>query len=188
VDDQELEALFDTIRSRRDQAMFRIMLRCGLRVQEIADLTTKAINLPERRIVVYGGKWRKDRIVFVSDDAYSSLNAYLKRRRPASKSRRVFLVEKGRFRGHPISVRGIQHRMQVYAKRAGLKISCHQLRHTMATQLLNADAKSVTIQELLGHNCIASTQRYCRISNPKVREDYFKAMELVLLRTLPKAT
>lgn len=186
VDNAEIETLFSTIRNRRDQAMFRIMLRCGLRVQELANLTTRAINLQERRIIVYGGKWRKDRIVFISDDAYNALKNYMKWRRPASKSRRVFLVEKGRFKGQPISVRGIQHRMQVYAKKAGLKVSCHQLRHTMATQLLNADAQDVTIQELLGYNCVSSIQRYCKVSNPKVRRDYFRAMDTVLLRTSPE--
>ena len=61
-------------------------------------------------------------------------------------------------------------------------MSCHQLRHTMATQLLNADADIVTIQDLLGHSRIMTTQRYCRVSNQKVRRDYYKAMQKVLQR------
>ncbi len=79
-------------------------------------------------------------------------------------------------------MRGIQHRMQYYAKKAGLKVSCHQLRHTMATQLLNADADLVTIQDLLGHTRIKTTQRYCQVSNLKVQRDYHKAIERVMLR------
>ena len=62
-------------------------------------------------------------------------------------------------------------------------LSCHQLRHTMATQLLNADAALVTIQDLLGHTRIKTTQRYCRVSNLKVQRDYHQAMALVLQRT-----
>jgi len=55
----------------------------------------------------------------------------------------------------------------------------------MATQLLNADADLATIQDLLGHNWITTTQRYCKVSNLKVKRDYYKAMEAVMHRTLP---
>jgi site-specific recombinase XerD len=72
--------------------------------------------------------------------------------------------------------------MEYYAKKTGLKLSCHQLRHTMATQMLDADAQLATIQDLLGHSWITTTQRYCRVSNPKVRRDYYKAMEMIMQR------
>ena len=85
--------------------------------------------------------------------------------------------------GKAISVRGIQKRLEHYARQARLKVSCHQLRHTMATQLLNADAALVTIQDLLGHTRIKTTQRYCRVSNLKVQRDYHQAMTVVLQRT-----
>ena len=85
-------------------------------------------------------------------------------------------------RGRPLSVRGIQKRIEYYARKSGLNVSCHQLRHTMATQLLNADADLATIQDLLGHGQITTTQRYCRVANLKVQRDYYKAMELVLQR------
>ena len=86
-------------------------------------------------------------------------------------------------RGNPISVRGIQKRIEYYARGSGLNVSCHRLRHTMATQLLNADADLATIQDLLGHGQITTTQRYCRVANLKVQRDYYKAMEVVLRRT-----
>ena len=69
--------------------------------------------------------------------------------------------------------------MEFYAKQTGIKVSCHRLRHTMATQLLNAEAEIETIQDLLGHNWITTTQRYCKVSNLKVQRDYFKAMRRV---------
>ena len=94
--------------------------------------------------------------------------------------KKVFLVEKGDYKGKPISVRGIQKRIEYYAKKSGITVCCHRLRHTMASQLLNAEAEVETIQDLLGHNWITTTQRYCKLSNAKVKKDYFKAMQVIL--------
>jgi len=179
--DEDVPRLFNVITNKRDRAMFMLMLRCGLRVEEVARLTIAALDLPRSQLFVYEGKGIKDRIVYLSNDAYKILVQYLKAR-TSSRAKRVFLIEKGRFKGKPIQVRGIQHRMQHYAEKAGLKVSCHQLRHTMATQLLNADADLVTIQDLLGHTRIKTTQRYCRVSNLKVQRDYHKAIERVMHR------
>lgn len=179
--DEDVPRLFNVITNKRDRAMFMLMLRCGLRVEEVAKLTMAALDLPRSQLFVYEGKGVKDRVVYLSNDAYKILVQYLKAR-TSSRAKRVFLIEKGRFKGKPIQVRGIQHRMQHYAEKAGLKVSCHQLRHTMATQLLNADADLVTIQDLLGHTRIKTTQRYCRVSNLKVQRDYHKAIERVMHR------
>lgn len=122
-----------------------------------------------------------ERVVYLSEDAQSLLEAYLKKR--SSKVKGLFLVQKGPKTGKPISVRGIQKRIEYYARKSGLTVSCHQLRHKMATQLLNADAALVTIQDLLGHGQITTTQRYCRVSNLKVQRDYYKAIEVVMQRT-----
>lgn len=177
--EEEIDTLFDAIKNRRDRAMFRVMLRCGLRVEEVANLTIGAIDLKRRRIFVYNGKGGKDRMVYISNDAYHALANYLKIR-STSKVKKVFLVEKGVYKGKPISVRGIQKRIEYYARKTGLKVSCHRLRHTMATQLLNAEAQLVTIQDLLGHHCITTTQRYSNVSNLKVQRDYYKAMAIVM--------
>jgi site-specific recombinase XerD len=179
--DEDVPRLFNMITSKRDRAMFMLMLRCGLRVEEVAKLTMAALDLPRSQLFVYEGKGIKDRVVYLSNDAHKILVQYLEAR-SSSRAKRVFLIEKGRFKGKPIQVRGIQHRLQQYAEKAGLKVSCHQLRHTMATQLLNADADLVTIQDLLGHTRIKTTQRYCRVSNLKVQRDYHKAMERVMHR------
>jgi len=179
--DDEVERLFAAVKGRRDRAMFMLMLRCGLRVEEVVNLMLDAIDLVRRRLIVYNGKGGKDRVVYISTDACRALESYLKIR-SAPRIKKVFLVEKGTYIGKPISVRGVQKRMEYYAKKIGLKISCHQLRHTMACQLLNADADLVTIQDLLGHSCITTTQRYCKVSNLKVQRDYFMAMEKVKAR------
>ena len=180
--EEQVDAFFDVIKSKRDWAMFRLMLRCGLRVEEVAHLSLGDIDMKQRRIMVVDGKGAKDRVVYVSDDALDGLIAYL-RLRSHRRVKRVFLVEKGDYKGQPISVRGIQKRMEYYAKKTGLKISCHHLRHTMATQLLNADAQVESIQDLLGHNWISTTERYCKVSNVKVKRDYFNAMQKILNRS-----
>ena len=180
--DQEVERLFGVIKGKRDIAMFKLMLRCGLRVEEVSNLSLGDIDLKRRRIIVQQGKGGKGRVVYISDDAHDALVAYLKIR-SHYRVKKVFLVEKGTYKGQPISVRGIQKRIEYYAKKTGLKVSCHRLRHTMATQLLNAEAEVETIQDLLGHNWITTTQRYCKVSNLKVQRDYFKAMRNVLQRS-----
>jgi site-specific recombinase XerD len=179
--DGQVTTLFTVITDVRDKAMFMVMLRCGLRVEEIAKLSIDAIDLKRRQLFVFNGKGGKDRVVYLSEDAQSLLEAYLKKR--VSKVKGLFLVQKGPMTGKPISVRGIQKRIESYARKSGLSVSCHQLRHTMATQLLNADAALVTIQDLLGHGQITTTQRYCRVSNLKVQRDYYKAIEVVMQRT-----
>lgn len=177
--EEEVDVLFSAMKSQRDRAMFRIMLRCGLRVEEVANLTIKALDLKRRKIYIHNGKGGKNRVVLISNDAYLALVQYLKTR-SSSKLKKVFLVEKGTYKGKPISVRGIQKRIEYYSRKTGVKASCHQLRHTMATDLLNADAELVTIQDLLGHSRLGTTQRYWQVSNLKVQRDYHKAMEVVL--------
>jgi len=182
--DEDVPRLFAHIKSHRDRAIFMLMLRCGLRLEEAANLTLRAIDLRRAQLFVYEGKGGKDRVVYLSGDALEALSTYLKKR-SSSRVRKVFLVEKGNYKGKPLSMRGIQKRMECYARKAGLKVSCHQLRHTMATQLLNADADLVIIQDLLGHNQIRTTQRYCKVSNIKVQRDYHKAIDKVMMRHGP---
>jgi site-specific recombinase XerD len=180
--DEEVGRLFEVIKKPRDRAIFMLMLRCGLRLEEVANLTIGALDLKQRKIIVAKGKGGKGRVVYISNDALDALVQYL-RVRISMRTKNLFLVEKGTYTGKSISVRGIRKRMEYYAGKARLKVCCHQLRHTMATQLLNADADLVTIQDLLGHTRIKTTQRYCTVSNLKVQRDYFKAMEEVMRRS-----
>ena len=181
--EEQLGLFFKEVKGYRDQALFTLMLRCGLRVEEVAHLSLGNIDMKRRTLLIQDAKGAKDRMVYLSQDALRALVEYLRVRRPGPKVKKAFLVEKGPLTGQPLSIRGIQKRMEYYARRAHLSISCHHLRHTMATQMLNADADLSTIQDLLGHNSIRTTQRYCRVSNLKVQRDYYKAMEVIMQRT-----
>lgn len=177
--DADVPVFFAAVKKPRDVAMFMLMLRSGLRVEELANLTLGAIDYRRNQIVVRAGKGAKDRVVCISNDAADALANYL-RRRVQTKEQKVFLVEKGPCKGKPISVRGIQKRVEYCSRKSGIAVSCHQLRHTMATQLLNADADLVTIQSLLGHTRIKTTMRYCRLSNVKAQRDYHKAVTRIM--------
>lgn len=180
--DEDVDIFLKSVTKSRDLAMFMLMLRTGMRVEEVANLTIGAIDYQRSQILVMCGKGSKDRIVYISNDAAETLATYL-RKRVVTGEQKVFLVEKGRYRGKPISVRGIQKRIEYYSRKSGISVSCHQLRHTMATQLLNADADLVSIQDILGHTRIKTTQRYSKLSNIKAQRDYYKAMETVMAKT-----
>jgi len=174
----DLDLFFSIITKKRDRAMFMLMLRCGLRVEEVANLSLDDIDYQYSQIVVRVGKGGKDRTTYFNSDAGSALAAYL-RIRPPTREQKIFLVEKGTYKGEPLSVRGIQKRIEYYSKKSGVQITCHQLRHTMATQLLNSGADIVAIQELLGHSNIELTMRYSKLSGLKARNDYYQAMEKI---------
>lgn len=178
LSNREVSILFKSIKNKRDYAMFMLMLRCGLRVEEVVNLSLPSIDFESSTILVLRGKFRKDRVVYMGEEARHALFDYLNIRK-RYRTRKVFLVQKGQFTGGPISLRGVQKRIEYYAKMTGITVSCHRLRHTMATQLLNAGAMLATVQEILGHDCIYSTQRYAKVSNTKVRRDFFSAMKKI---------
>ena len=179
LQDSEVSAFFSVVSKRRDFAIFMLMLRCGLRVEEVANLTLGVVDHQRNQLMVRNGKGARDRLVFLNDDVAEALAAYLQTR-PETQEPRIFLVEKGVFRGKPLSVRGIQKRAEYYSDKSGVHVSCHQLRHTMATDLLNAGADIVTIQYLLGHSRIKTTMRYACLSNQRARMDYYQAMTKIM--------
>ncbi len=179
LQDSEVRAFFSVISKQRDLAIFMLMLRCGLRVEEVANLTLGAVDHQRNQIMVRCGKGAKDRLIYLYDDAAEALADYLQLR-PETDEPRIFLVEKGIYKGKPLSVRGIQKRAEYYSDKSGVHVSCHQLRHTMATDLLNAGADIVTIQYLLGHSRIKTTLRYARLSNQRARMDYYQSMTRVM--------
>jgi len=179
LQDSEVKAFFGVISKRRDLAMFMLMLRCGLRVEEVTNLTLGAVDYQRNQIMVRCGKGARDRLVYLNDDVAEALADYLQIR-PETDEPRIFLVEKGIYRGKSLSVRGIQKRAEYYSEKSGVHVSCHRLRHTMATDLLNAGADIVTIQYLLGHGRIKTTMRYAILSNRRARMDYYQAMTTIM--------
>src|SRR5512145_2088366 len=109
--DEQIEILFNHLKGYRDRAMFMLMLRCVLRVEEVSHLSHGDIDIKRRMLLIQDGKGAKDRIVYISNDALHALLDYL-RVRPANKVKNIFLVEKGPLTGQFISIRGIQKRME----------------------------------------------------------------------------
>ena len=118
--EEEIRRLFAVIKGRRDHAIFLLMLRCGLRVEEAVHLTVDAVDLVRQRIHVHLGKGGKGRMVCISKDACEALKSYLEIRPPGA-CKRLFLVEKGAYKNKPISVRGVQKRMEYYSRATGVR-------------------------------------------------------------------
>jgi len=177
----QVRALFAQITHPMDHALGLLMLRCGLRVGEVARLRLADIDWMQQSIRIEQGKGRKDRIVYLSTDAREALRTCLTTRPTVVPDGFVFWNQK---RPHRVlSSKGIQKKMERYAKAAGLKASCHSLRHTFASNLLEAGAEVISIKELLGHASIGSSERYAKLSNQRVKEVYQQTMRKVIAHT-----
>jgi site-specific recombinase XerD len=177
----QVKRLFAKIESSMDRALFLLMLRCGLRVSEVAKLTLSDIDWEQNAVLVRQGKGRKDRRVYLSPDAVASLKDCLKRRPAAVAEDALFWNQKNSRR--PLSVKAIQKKMERYARAAGVVASCHSLRHTFASNLLEEGAEVISIKEFLGHASIGSSQRYARLSSQKVKHSYLQAIKKVIAKT-----
>ncbi len=181
VRDEDLARLFAVIDSRRDRAMFLLMLRCGLRVGEVRNLSMNDLylysvsgNLP--RLWLHG-KGDKERVVYLSSQAMNALDAWLEIR-PNGSEQAVFMNRSGK----RLTVTGIQLQLAMYCQRAGVWITCHQLRHTFGRHLVEARVPVTTIQKLMGHARIRTTETYLHISDQQVQADYEAAMEQIMER------
>ena len=175
IEDALLEVLFSVIDNVRDRAMFLLMLRCGLRVGEVRNLSLGDLylqpqigNLP--RLWLHG-KGNSQRVVYLSSQALAGLQAWLYIR-PVTGDEAVFL---NRF-SRRLTVTGIQDRLAHYCHQAGIWITCHQFRHTFGRHLTESRVPVTTIQRLLGHSQLKSTEVYLHISDPQVQADYETAM------------
>jgi site-specific recombinase XerD len=178
---EHIEQLFAHIHVAMDRTLFLLMLRCGLRVSEVVHLKVRDIDWTQQALRIEQGKGRKDRRVYLSADAVASLHECVQRRPSGVPGDAVFWNQKRPSR--PLSAKAIQKKMARYAKAAGIMASCHSLRHTFASNLLEQGAEIVSIRELLGHASITSSERYAKASNQKVKQEYVRTMKKVLQRS-----
>jgi site-specific recombinase XerD len=165
-----------------DRAIFHLLWQCGLRVGEVEELRLEDLDLDHRRLSVRDGKGRKDRTVYVADLAVKVLNEYLAVR-GGGFGDHVFL-----YRNAPLGHCFIGCRIKAAGERTGVSVYAHRLRHTCATQLLNAGCRITSIQKYLGHKEIGTTMIYARVLDQTMADDYFKAMEKIEQQiTLPSA-
>lgn len=180
LDEESLERLINAPDSSdksgiRDRTILEVLFSTGLRVSELASLNCDQINL-ERREFSIVGKGRKIRVVFLSENACSWLDRYLASRK--DKYRPLFIRYQGKKDLNEdgekmrLTSRSIERIVQKYAKQAGLAVSAtpHTLRHSFATDLLSNGADIRSVQEMLGHANIATTQIYTHITNRQLKE------------------
>ncbi len=157
----------------RDRAMLELAYSCGLRCEEIVNLDTTAIDFESEQLRVLG-KGSKERILPVGEPAQRALRRYLDRGRRAlaadPRERALFLSKSGR----RLSNSDITRRLGLWTREAALAagVSPHALRHSFATHLLEGGADLRTIQELLGHASISTTQVYTRVDAARLRDTY----------------
>jgi integrase/recombinase XerC/integrase/recombinase XerD len=181
--EEEVAALLDSIPAStplelRDRAMFELAYASGLRAEELTKLDLGDVDFDAEQVRVHG-KGGRERLGPVGEQAARALAAYLERGRPllVRESDRVeaalFLSKSGRRLGTP----DLRRRLRAWAARAGVPPGAtpHTLRHSFATHLLEGGADLRTIQELLGHATISTTQTYTRVESRRLRKVYARA-------------
>ena len=172
----EVVAFFRVIDALEDRTMFLLMLRCGLRVSEVSSLPWSAVDLEHGTLRVDNSKGQVDRVVYLSPDVATALRQWHGLRSPASGY--LFPSPMTRQAGQPLGARQIRNRMTRYLTLAGITMpySPHTLRHTFATQLLNAGASLEVVKELMGHRSLQMTLRYTALYDRTKRAQYDHAM------------
>jgi len=160
----------------RDRALLEVMYGCGLRASEVTGLEVSHFDL-RRGFVRPHGKGSKERFVPIGREAAEAVSRYLRNGRPhlvGSNSEPKLFVN---FRGGPLTRQGLYKIIQRHAAEAGLagKMSPHTLRHTFATHLLSGGCDLRSVQEMLGHADVATTQLYTHLSGERIKEVYFKS-------------
>jgi integrase/recombinase XerD len=166
----------DSPAALRDRALLETMYACGLRASEAIDLELSVLRL-DAGVLLARGKGSKERLVPIGSQAIDSLIAYLERGRPRlvgiKDETHVFV----NLRGTGLSRQGLYKIVQRHARTAGLedRMSPHTLRHTFATHLLAGGCDLRSLQEMLGHADIGTTQIYTHLSAGRLRDVYFDA-------------
>lgn len=156
-----------------DRACFYLLWQSGLRLGEVEDLHLEDLDLVSGRLTVRRGKGMVDRTVYMSASVVRVLQAYLAVR-GMGPTEHVFL-----YRNQPVCKDLIHSRLKSCGEKVGVRVNPHRLRHTCATQLLNAGCRVTSIQRFLGHKSLDTTMIYARVHDQTVAEDYFTAMDAV---------
>lgn len=161
----------------RDRALLELFYSCGLRISELVGLTLDDINLDSRMVKVLG-KGNKERLLPMGRHCVEALKSYLnarmdKARKPGLGTEQLFL----NYRGAAITVRGVRKVVEKYIKQGNFAggVSPHSIRHSFATHLLDGGADLRSIQELLGHSSLSTTQKYTHLTLDRLSETYDKA-------------
>jgi integrase/recombinase XerD len=160
----------------RDRALLETMYACGLRASEATALKVGELDL-DAGVLIAHGKGSKERLVPVGSSAVESLAVYMERVRPRLVGLRDEPHVFTNLRGHALSRQGLYKIVQRHARAAGLEaqMSPHTLRHTFATHMLAGGCDLRSLQEMLGHADIGTTQMYTHLSNQRLRDVYFDA-------------
>jgi integrase/recombinase XerC/integrase/recombinase XerD len=177
----EVERLLDRIPARtplerRDRAMFELAYSCGLRCEEIVNLDLDSIDFDAEELRVLG-KGTKTRLVPIGEPAQAALERYLSTARPSlcrERAEPALFVSKS---GRRLSASDVRRRLTVWLRTASLAagVSPHVLRHSFATHLLEGGADLRTIQALLGHASLSTTQLYTRVESGRLRRQYARS-------------
>lgn len=182
MDEGQIETLLNApppqdVLGARDRAIFEVLYSAGLRISELVGLQQSQIDFSEG-IIRVRGKGRKDRLTAIGSKAAAALQHYARLRAEAglSKAPHAQQVFVNKF-GGPLSARSVRRKLDKYLIAAGLDpgISPHTLRHTFATHLLNHGADLRSVQELLGHQSLSTTQIYTHLTTAQVKRVYDQA-------------
>ena len=177
MDAEDVKCLLVVLDDVRNRAMILLLLRTGMRIGELLNTKRVDVHLADKKILIYEGeKNRKGRAVCISEDACQALDGWLQKRDP---QKEYLFYGRG---GNRMSYNNARVIFKKYLKQAGLEhkdYSLHCLRHTFATELLNAGMRIECLQQLLGHSSIEMTLRYGRLSDKAREQEYFRAMAII---------
>jgi integrase/recombinase XerD len=173
----DVRKLLSVIDDIRDRALILLLLRTGIRIGEALGLTLNDLDIGERKVHLYEGeKNSMGRVVYLSDDALFALKLWLRRR---DQNKEFVFYGQGNKR---LCYSAGRSHFMTYLKKAGLEqkgYTVHCLRHTFASELLNAGMRLECLQPLLGHHEIEVTRRYARLTDKTREEEYFRAMAII---------
>jgi len=172
---EEIKKLLNNCKNEKEKLILLLLYSTGLRVSELANLKLEDVDLKEKFLIVRGGKGKKDRIVPLNDKIVELINSYLSSRKKNSE----YLIS-NKF-GNKISTVYLEKVIREIGKRIGIKVTCHMLRHSFATHMLENGADIRVIQEILGHERLSTTQIYTKITTKYLREVYSKFNPLTSL-------